>query len=207
MECPACSYQTSDRLLRCPDCGSLFQARQIEELHHLRYLRQRMGAWVTTGMLDRASVSGALRELTHDTERIEAQLGVAASPAPRPTPPPIPTTQEISTPTPSTPPPPAPIRAEPMPPAPPRPQRAVVPPKDPFSWPKVGDALLSRRTLQTFLYIGATLLVLSAIILVVRLWGDLHWTGRQAILLGGMAALFWSGYQVRQKMGLRLSGC
>ena len=201
MECPSCSYKSTDPLLRCPECGGMFRADQLEELDHLRYLIRQLDESEHRYPLDSAVRNVLRQEARQKIARLERALGVAsaAQVGPTVTPAPPPT---------STPPTPereaAPVARHPVA----TPQREYVPAplREPFSWAKVGDALLSRRTLQTFLYIGATLLVLSAIILVVRLWDDLHWLPRQAILLAGMAGFLWSGYQVREKMGLRLSG-
>ena len=180
-------------------------ANKLEELHHLRYLKRRLEAWERRRAL--ASVSHlvfvtAFREIGEDIERLEEELGIA--PRPRVAEAPV---VEPAVPTPTaTPVAPEEPAAQPQETAPPRREYPTMPPREPFSWAKVGDALLSRRTLQTFLYIGSTLLVLSAIILVVRLWADIHWVPRQAILLVGMVALLWSGFHIRYTMGLRISG-
>ena len=199
MECPVCSYKQSDPLLRCPSCSSLFAAPELEELHHLRYLQLRLQTWQAHGVLDAPAFAEVIAQARREIDRLQERLGVS------------PLVQAE--------PPAAPVEPAPPPQAPPelvvqqaqvaaRPPQELFPPKEApsISWSKMGEALLSRHALQTFLYLGATLLVLSAIILVVQLWEDLHWVIRQAMLLAGMAALLWSGFQVREKMGLRVSG-
>ena len=190
----------------------MFPTQELEELHHLRYLRQRLESWrdrdVVLSFSGSSSVNDvdkAIQDITEEIFRLEARLGVAHT-APAQTaaatapPPPPPSPVPVLSPT-------AAVEAATGPvAAPPRREYVARPPREPFSWTKVGEALLSQRALQTFLYLGAILLVLSAVILVVRLWDDLHWVARQGILLAGMAVLFWAGYQVREKMGLRLSG-
>lgn len=201
MECPSCSYKSPDPLVRCPECGGMFRADQLEELEHLRFTIHQIESWGRRFLLDPGVIRTLIQEVRDRITGLERALGVdkaaragpAVTPPPPPTPAPSMTEREV-----------APVASPPV--TPPQWEYRPAPPREPLSWAKVGDALLSRRTLQTFLYIGATLLVLSAIILVVRLWEDLHWAPRQVILLAGMAGLLWSGYQVREKMGLRLSG-
>jgi hypothetical protein len=211
VECPVCNYQSKEPLLRCPDCRSLFPVADLEELHHLRYLRGQLESWREEGLAPGA-VAAMLQTVSRDIARLEGRLLRVSHPSPdsaetlhqlapsqtAATEPPAPAQPAVPD-GPATPP-------EPIPPIF-QPEIAPAgPPREPFCWARIDEALLSRRTLQTFLYLGATLLVLSAIILVVNWWANLHWAVRQVILLAGMAALFWSGYQVREKMGLRLSG-
>ena len=224
MECPACSYQNREPLLRCPSCGRFYDRAELEKLHHLRFLRARLQSWREQGVrlvfpgrtindISRV-ISDIDQEITETGERIGIHGGPAEAAAPA-----APRPQEPSAHTPT---------VVPQPSVPPRHPALARPPvgartvqarfeaapraeglrwsSPSISWAKVGEALLSRRSLQAFLYIGAVLFVVSALVLVVRLWDDLHWAGRQAILAAGMVGLFWVGYQVREKMGLWLSG-
>ena len=194
MECPECSYSSPDPLLRCPGCGNLYDTHQLEELHHLKYLRERLEHWRKTGVLPTQPLVGIFQVIHRDILDLEERLGLA-KPKPAPS---VPAAVAAAA---------QPVPAQVARPIePPIPERPVRPPREPFSWAKVADALLSRRALQTFLYVGATLLILSTVILVVQLWTDMHWVVRQIILLVGMSGLFWTGYQVREKMQLRLSG-
>ena len=180
----------------------LSSAPQVEELHHLRYLVERLESWQAQAKLAILNFPNVIQGIQEEIGRLEDELGLTEAPIV-----PEPPTEEEAVPIAATPI----ARArtlavEPQETTPPKKERPIMPPREPFSWTKVGDALLSRRTLQTFLYVGATLLVLSAIILVVRLWTDIHWVPRQAILLIGMTALLWSGFYIRHTMGLRMSG-
>ena len=180
----------------------LTSAPQMEELHHLRYLVNALESWQAQPQLTPLTLANVIQGIRNEIERLEEALGLIETSI-------VPETvvEEQAVPVAPTPvPSPETLAVGPQVTVPLKRERPVMPPREPFSWAKVGDALLSRRALQTFLYIGATLLVLSAIILVVRLWTDIHWVPRQAILLIGMAALLWSGFHVRHTMGLRLSG-
>ena len=221
MECPACSYQNREPLLRCPSCGRFYDRADLEKLHHLRFLRDRLQEWRAQGVrllfpgrtvndINRV-LSDIYREIDETSERVGTHEGPPEPAAPLPRDPLAPL--RTGAPQPG-----VPSRR----PSTARPQaseqatqtryeaaRTTVGPTrsgPSISWAKVGEALLSRRSLQAFLYIGAVLFVVSALALVVRLWDDIHWAGRQGILLAGMAGLFWVGHQVREKMGLWLSG-
>jgi hypothetical protein len=168
MECPVCNYQSKEPLLRCPDCQSVFPVADLEELHHLRYLQRRLESWREQGLAPGA-VAAMLQTVSRDIARLEGQL----IRVPRFSPDMVEARAQLAPSQTTSTEPPAPAQpATPSEPTPPvfQPEVApAVPHREPFSWARVGEALLSRRTLQTLLYLGATLLVLSAIILVTRM--------------------------------------
>ena len=51
MECPSCSYETSLKAMRCPQCAAVFDRRVLEEYAHLGYIQSKVQAWEERGKL------------------------------------------------------------------------------------------------------------------------------------------------------------
>lgn len=106
---------------------------------------------------------------------------------------------------------PAPKEAAPPPPEPPPPAPATPPParrrpRQPLTWDRVWETMLSERTLRALLFIGVALLFAAAVSLVVWNW-DAFAPWLQVTFLTLFTGIFYVlGWYVRQKMGLRGSG-
>ncbi|MCB0034188.1 MAG: DUF2157 domain-containing protein, partial [Anaerolineales bacterium] len=89
---------------------------------------------------------------------------------------------------------------------PPPPPKSTRPPREPISWDKVWDTLLSEKTLKAVLFLAVALLVGGAISIVVNEWDNFS-RFAQAAFLGGFTAVFYGlGWYVRRKMHLEGSG-
>jgi len=78
--------------------------------------------------------------------------------------------------------------------------------RQPFSWDKVWESLLSERTLHAILFLGVVLLFASGVSWVVWNWGTFP-PIVQITVLGGYTTFFYGlGWYVRVKMNLRGSG-
>ncbi|MHB1133521.1 MAG: hypothetical protein ACYC4L_14210 [Chloroflexota bacterium] len=74
MKCPKCSYQSEYRNAWCPGCGATFSVADLERLHQLEYLRQRLKWWAVSKELPAAQVDGVLEEVDSDIARLRARL-------------------------------------------------------------------------------------------------------------------------------------
>ncbi len=93
---------------------------------------------------------------------------------------------------------------EPVPaPAPARPAR---PPREPITWDRIGQTLLSQRTLNVLLFLGAFLLMASAATYLVYNWEALPPAAQLAFILLFTLAFYGAGWFLRVRMGLRKSG-
>ena len=76
-----------------------------------------------------------------------------------------------------------------------------------LSWERIGAALFSERTLHALLYLGAALVVAATLTLTVTSFrSNAPWQAQQAILIFGGLNFLISGWYVRERLGLRLSG-
>ena len=79
--------------------------------------------------------------------------------------------------------------------------------RDQLSWERIGAALFSERSLRALLYLGAALVVAATLTLTVTSFrSNAPWQAQQAILLFGGLNFLISGWYVRERLRLRLSG-
>ena len=103
------------------------------------------------------------------------------------------------------PPEPAPI-AEVAPAAPPPPPKPPRPPREPITWDRIWQTLLTERTLNVLLFLGAFLMVASAITYVVYNWENLPPVAQLAAIVLFTLSFYGAGWFLRVRMGLRASG-
>lgn len=78
--------------------------------------------------------------------------------------------------------------------------------REPITWDRIWETLLSERTLQAILFLGAMLLFAAGVSWVAWNW-DTFPPVLQVAFLGGLTAVFYSlGWYVRSRMALRGSG-
>src|SRR5918911_1080066 len=177
MFCPYCQHEMDD--VRCPKCYKKFNAPNVELMEHLVYLRNRLEEWVQRGFFTPEAVEVVLAETAQELAALRVPPGVHTSAAPPPsetrdTPAPslrlgraagrLPGEAAAglsSVPEPATPSPPSETRDTPAPSLAglPSPQ---VQPRPRLTAQRVGAALLSERTLNTLLVVGALLILASA---------------------------------------------
>ncbi len=154
-----------------------------DELARLRFLLRSLDDMHARGRLvSEAAHATAAAALQADITELEIELGLRARPAPPP-------------------PPPAEPRAEPAaaPPLPPK-------PRQPLTWDRLWQTLLSERTLRAMLFLGVFLLFAAAVTLVVFNW-DRFPPPVQMLLLAAFTLTFYAfGWVARVKMALRDSG-
>ncbi|MCP4426834.1 MAG: DUF2157 domain-containing protein, partial [Chloroflexi bacterium] len=80
------------------------------------------------------------------------------------------------------------------------------PPRQPWTWDRFWETLLSERTLQAILFLGALLIFAAGVSWVAWNWGTFP-AIVQVAFLGGFTALFYAlGWYVRVRLNLRGSG-
>ncbi|HSJ58483.1 MAG TPA: DUF2157 domain-containing protein, partial [Anaerolineae bacterium] len=170
--------------------GRLAQAAQPElapdligdRLEQVGYLLQVAGRAHGKGyFVDRAAYHAVRDRLTARREALEVEAGLRR--APRATP--------------------APRRAAPAaaPGAPP-PKK----PREPITWERVSQTLLSERTLNVLLFLGAFLLMAAATTYVVYNWEKLPAPVQLAFIILFTLAFYGAGWFLRVRMALRASG-
>ncbi|MBI2171422.1 MAG: hypothetical protein HYU30_05310 [Chloroflexi bacterium] len=94
----------------------------------------------------------------------------------------------------------------------PPPRQPTAPPvqRQPFEWGAFWSALFSERTLTALLGFGVLLITVSSLALLVSLWQDYTWERVwpvvQAILAGQCVMFLLSGYIIKERLKLHLSG-
>ena len=169
MFCPYCQHEMDD--VRCPKCYKTFNAPNVELMEHLVYLRNRLEEWVQHGFFMPEAVEVVLAETAQELATLRVHPGVHTSAAP---PLPSETRDKVdqvlhelaaagpsSVPEPATPSPPSETRDTPAPSIAGLPSPRVQP-RPRLTAQRVGAALLSERTLNTLLVVGALLILASA---------------------------------------------
>ena len=87
-----------------------------------------------------------------------------------------------------------------------RPTRPTKPPREPITWDRVWQTLLSRRTLNVLLFLGVFLLVASATTYLVYNWETLPPAAQLAVIILFTLSFYGAGWFLRVRMNLRLSG-
>jgi hypothetical protein len=82
--------------------------------------------------------------------------------------------------------------------------------RQPFDWGAFWSALFSERTLTALLGFGVLLITVSSLVFLVSLWQDYTWERVwpvvQAILVGQFVMFLLSGYIIKERLKLHLSG-
>ncbi len=99
---------------------------------------------------------------------------------------------------------PAPAVEAPAPP--PRPSKPPKPPREPITWDRIWQTLLSERTLNVLLFLGAFLMVASALTYVVYNWETLPPAAQLGFIVLFTLSFYGAGWFLRTRMKLRLSG-
>lgn len=200
LRCARCERRGSDQPLRCPHCNAGHPAGALEEINHLEYVARRLRAWRASGVLADDAAGAALREVEADLRAARATLppipGVrpmASQPAPAaPQRAPV-TVARLAAVTPNAPP------ARPAP-APARPVRSA------FTWRQVGAYLVSERTLNGLLALGALLILASAGVISTVNPTGLAPMPHLAVVIATTAAFFGAGLFVRRRLRLPRPG-
>ena len=208
------------RAVRCPHCLETVDVADVERVEQLAYLRNRLDGWAARGTFSRRSVEQAIAETEGELRALHVRLGLLP-PAPLapvsdpPTAPPFSSTPGAATPPPS----PAPPEATdsmrageeglqtPPPPvavAPGRRRRALNRP--PLTWRQVGLALLSERTLNTLLLVGALLILASASVISTLNPTRLAPVPHLGALVVTTAVFALAGLALRHRFGLPRTG-
>lgn len=235
MNCPRCDYHSRFTEIACPRCNSKFGLADVEELTHVRYVVSRLERWMGDGLLPGATAEGALREARADIALLERKLGLTiterkpvqlehASRVPTKT-----TEDEAFdaflagasrravTPTPRTatrettnsslmdmePPTTMVVPIPKQAPAllkTPRPQRPT------FTWAQVGAYLLSERTLNALLALGAFLILASVLVISTVNPTNLAPIPHVLALVVATLTFFAFGSFVRQRLALTRTG-
>jgi hypothetical protein len=219
MFCPYCQHQMDD--VRCPNCFKTFNAPNVELMELLVYLRNRLEEWVQRGFFTPEAVEVVLAETAQELAALRAPPGVHTSAGPplpsetRDTPDPSlrlgraarrlpgePAAGPSSVPESATPSPPSETRDTPAPSIAGLPSPRVRP-RPRLTAQRVGAALLSERTLNTLLVVGALLILASASVISTLNPTHLPPLLHFGALVATTLAFFLASYALRTRFGLQ----
>jgi hypothetical protein len=231
MQCPNCRYVSKDNLIKCSACGHVYAESALEGLRKLEYL----AGWLDEHQDELAAPGHRrLRQATEqqlvDMRRklvppaaslpdsaLAAEAGLAPAALPQAAHPPsivkpAPVAQQKAMPQPVV------VKAAPVVAAPqivaapPRPAPAphpVRPPRPPINWSAVWERAwqlaVSGALLRGLLYLGAFMIVASAVVLVVRFWNNFP----GLLQIGFVAAVpmsFYAGGITLRRMKIPVAG-
>ncbi len=209
MQCPACGHEGTAPALRCSSCGNTFPRKALEEYDRLNFLLSELSVWARDGLITESQLQQFARRYETDLQELEDLLGVrapavpAAAPSlapPLPVPPAaVPAEAEVREEAPPL------AAARAAPPAPPPPPPPI--PRPRISWEDLWRALLSERSLEALLYVGAFLIVAAAGTFVAFNWGRFAPTLQLLFLAAGTASFYLIGWLLRGRWRLpRSSG-
>jgi len=166
-----------------------------DELALLRFLRGSVDdLHAQGGLVNKAAYTAAVTSLDADVKEVEIELGLRPSPEPAEEQPP----QSVEA-----------LRPERIEERSPELVEGAPPPRrprQPLTWDRLWQTLLSERTLRAMLFLGVFLLFAAAMMLVVFNW-DRFPPVVQVLLLAAFTLTFYAlGWYVRAKMGLWNSG-
>lgn len=141
------------------------------------------------GLVDEAACAAAMAELVAEQEKLEIKLGLRPSTQLRTGTLELP--EEV------------PAEVEVPPEEKPEPARR---PREPLTWDRLWQTLLSERTLNAMLFLGVFLLFASAITLVVFNWERFPPLVQVTFIAAFTLTFYGAGWFVRARMGLRSSG-
>lgn len=171
----------SDRLVDSPTTDLPFETTAKTELKEAKHITEQVGYFAREGFLSKKSRDYLLSQYNAQIQKLEEQLGLR----------PIETKGPVA------------LEAE----APlSQKARPSKPTRQPWSWDRVWESLLSERTLQAILFLGAMLLFAAGVSWVAWNWGTFT-PVVQVAFLGGFTALFYGlGAYVYRTLNLRGSG-
>jgi hypothetical protein len=205
LSCPHCHHAFDLRGEgTCPDCGTFYRAADLNAISFLVTEIDRLEAWTARGLISPRQEEQLLREVRHELEiaRNRTAAGPAgvvvverAAPAPR--------TEAVATlpPTGKR----VPLAQSPAV-SPPGPAPESRPARTPFSWGQVGAYLLSERTLNGLLGLGAFLILAAGVVISTINPTKLATLPHLAATIATTVVLYASGYYVRQKLQLTKAG-
>ena len=226
MECPSCGVDSKAHAMPCRKCGAVFESSDLEKINQLEFLRERLVAWGTVGLLPSMVATRVValtdREIDECLDKMTDQSSV------QPAQPRASTVQPDRPPAPLAAPPfGAPAQSKPardlsmwgLKPAtvgaptvgagklsPPRPAAPARPAKPPFSWKQVGIYLMSERTLNGLLGIGAFLILAAAVVISTVNPTGLSPLPHLGMMLATTAVFYAAGIVVRRKLDLARTG-
>lgn len=185
MQCPRCAYQNQATTVQCPRCRGTYPHAELEEIGHLRYTHDRLDHWWTDGTLPARLAQHLIALIDAETRALQQRLAPAAPAAqivagPVPddlatalvtevarhpvsahgaalaAPPATATVPLVARP---------PAGSQPAPARAAQPAKPAKPPRPAFSWRQVGVYLLSERTLNALLGLGAFLILAAAVVI------------------------------------------
>jgi hypothetical protein len=156
-----------------------------------RYLITSLDEWIAQGRLAEGDALNSARQTIQQSldsmeNRLSGKPVAVAAPSPRP----------AHTPAQS---PPAKIQT-------PTPARPAAAPRQPWTWDRLWDTLVSERTLHALLFLGVALLVAAAVSLVVWNWNAFPPLVQVGVLTLFTAIFYGLGWYVRTQLKLRGSG-
>jgi hypothetical protein len=173
------------------------EERRQRLLEAARFVLDKAEGWRTAGLL----ADTAVVELTAEITALEIQLGLRPAEPELPTEPPL-AEPEITLLTPAEE---AQARAQKT-----RAASATSPPKpkrrNPLTWDKVWETLLSERTLRVILFLAVVLLFSGAVSIVINEWQSFPRWAQVSFLAGFTAVFYGLGWFVRQRLKLEGSG-
>ncbi len=211
--------------LKAELAGRTAEAPQVSPLAVIEYAQHRLGDWNNAAHMDMTDRLNLLSYLRAQHDALLWAKAAPAAPAPAQTAA-LPAVPTITTPAPAPQPAPArPVRVAPQPvlaprpvaapkvvAAPPRPApppRPARPPRPPINWAKVWERgwqlVVSGALLRGLLYLGALMIVASAVVLVVRFWNNFP----TLLQLGFVAAVpvsFYAGGFVLRSLKIPVAG-
>ncbi len=223
MECPGCGAGSKSHAARCRACGAIFESADLEQINQLEFLRERLVKWGEVGLLPSKAAAQVValtdREIEDCLGKMTDQSSVQT--ARLPTQPTIPLAAPVFV---------VPVQSKPardlskwglnpttvgaptvkagklVPPrgvAPPKPAK---PAKPAFSWKQVGIYLMSERTLNGLLGIGAFLILAAAVVISTVNPTGLSPLPHLGMMLATTAVFYAAGIIVRRKLDLARTG-
>jgi len=226
--CPHCRRDSA--AVRCPHCLETVDVRGVERVEQLAYLRNRLEGWTARGLFTRAATETAIAETEEELQVLHSRLGLLpvpavpaftpprVEPASRPalsrvepvTQPALPTREEVAPQqAPASDGLPAADVAEPRfqpPDAIPMQRQRQTPRRPPLTWRQIGLTLLSERTLNTLLLVGALLILASASVISTLNPTHLAPPAHLSALLATTAVFAAAGLALRRRLGLPRTG-
>jgi hypothetical protein len=166
-----------------------------------RYILARLDEWISQERLAKTEALETARQAVQQSlANLESRLGIKPTVNVEITPAPVPVS---SSPSPGDTAQAQPAASKAVAATPPRP---ASPPRQPWTWDRLWDTLVSERTLQVLLFLGVAMLVAAAISLVVWNWNAFPPLAQVGFLALFTATFYGLGWYVRVKLKLRGSG-
>lgn len=209
MFCPHCWRALA--AVRCPHCLEQVDVGDVERAARLAYLRNRLEDWAVRGLLPRWATEDAVAETEGELRTLHVRLGLLpaasstppwpASSAAAPAAPPAAVSgaacREADG---------APLAVPPVATSATPRVRRPRPDRPPLTWRHLGLALLSERTLNTLLLVGALLILASASVISTLNPTRLSPVPHLGALVATTAVFAAAGVALRRRLGLPRTG-